>query len=119
MRTFDFVLKHDAADVAALKAFLDAECERWCFQIEEGESESKYLHYQGRFTLKTRKRLMEVRQMFVDVDAGMTGVHLSVTSRVNADNYAYVTKSRTRVEGPWFNEAAREYIPADVLAQSK
>lgn len=99
---YDFTLwdkecafKHDA-----IASRLKALAKRWCFQKEDAGSG---IHYQGRFSLKVKKRINEV---------SLFSAHLSQTSRVNADNDFYVSKEETRVAGPWRDDDL--YVPRQV-----
>lgn len=86
-----------------LKEALKANCKKWCFQEEL--SESGFRHYQGRFSLKIKNRLMGVKRLFED------GMHFSITSNENRDNMFYVMKEDTRIAGPWRDEDIE--IPSD------
>jgi hypothetical protein len=72
---------------------------KFAFQKEKGES--GYIHYQGRLSLKMKKRMAELKGCF---PVEMQGVHLSPTTTENRDNLFYVTKLDSRVEGPWTDE---------------
>lgn len=103
---WDFTLKAEGTGVDAIKALLKEHCKKWCFQLEEGES--GYLHYQGRLSLKMKKRLPELKGVFAGSD--MESVHLSPTSAANRDNQFYVSKPG-RKEGPWKDTDIVVYIP--------
>ena len=66
------------------------------FQKEKGEN-TGYLHYQGRLSLKNKTRLQSlIRKKFFDGK-----IHWSLTNSLAINNYEYVTKDYTRVDGPW------------------
>lgn len=73
----------------------------YCFQLEKGSKTNKQ-HYQGRFSLKEKKREHQVIKILKDL--GWEKFHISVTSKANRDNNFYVCKDDTRVDGPWDNE---------------
>lgn len=80
---------------------------KWCFQLEECP-ETKKLHYQGRMSLKTKKRLKQAVEAL-----DLKGAHLSASHCDEDDEY--VSKPQTRVAGPWRNtDAEKAYIPRDV-----
>lgn len=87
---------------------LRKECKQWCFQLEKAPTTGA-LHFQGRFSLKVKKRLTGVTKLFPNC-------HLSVTSTANRDNTFYVMKEDTRVEGPWSDKDEVIYVPRDIRA---
>ncbi|AXH75489.1 MAG: replication-associated protein [Circoviridae sp.] len=99
---YDFTLSCKMEDsVIDIKKWLNMMCKKWAFQKEEGDS--GYLHFQGRFSLKVKKRLVEIKAPFK--------WRLSITSKCNCTNMFYVTKEETRIEGPWTDEDKVVYIP--------
>lgn len=104
---WDFTLKREVCEIDTLKHILKEHCKKWCFQIEEGES--GYVHYQGRLSLKTKKRLKGVKNIF-----NMSEIHLSPTSSINRDNMFYACKEETRLEGPWKDTDEELYIPRQI-----
>lgn len=106
--TYDFTLHktESTKDEKDIIAILKEHCKKWAFQLEVGEL-SKLEHYQGRFSLKVKKRIHQVVTL---VNLG----HLSITSKGNAGNDFYVTKEDTRVLGPWTDQNEPMYIPRDV-----
>lgn len=103
---WDFTI-HNVKPVDELRELLSEHCKKYCFQLEKGEKTGKE-HYQGRISLKTKKRQSEAVKLF----AGWK-CHLSPTSTTNRDNDFYVTKEETRIEGP-FTDKNYKYIPRDV-----
>lgn len=90
--TMDFSYGCENADeYKAIKSWLIGNCKKWGFQYEKGDT--GYLHYQGRFSLKKKRRIQEVKSPFA--------WHLSPTVKENQSNYDYVDKEDTRIEGPW------------------
>lgn len=88
---YDFTLWGDEPALV-VRARLNEIAKKWCFQQEDAGSGP---HFQGRMSLKTKKRIGE----FVFFHA-----HLSKTSNENRDNFFYVTKEETRISGPWCDE---------------
>lgn len=78
------------------------ECRKYCFQLEKG-SKNGYEHYQGRICLKARQRKKQVIDMMRIAFPNANGLHVSPTSNANKGNYFYVTKSDTRMDGPWMD----------------
>lgn len=75
------------------------------FQLEQGEL-TGYEHFQGRISTKKKYRLNELIKLNL-----FKGIHWSPTSNENKNNYDYVTKDYTRVDGPWDLAAKEQYIP--------
>lgn len=103
---WDFTMPKNAIDLVGLKRWLCNNTKKWCFQEEK--SETGYEHYQGRFSLKVKKRLTTLAKMIPHK------MHISITSNENRDNTFYVTKDETRVNGPWRDEDGFSYIPWDI-----
>lgn len=87
---------------------LKDKCKKYCFQLEECPS-TKKLHYQGRISLKEKKRINQL-QKFLHFE----GCHFSVTSNENKNNDFYVSKEETRIKGPWRDTDEEMYIPRQV-----
>jgi len=93
-----------------LDKFFEKNCKSWCYQLELGAS--GYLHFQGRFKLKVKKRLSEVSQLFEN-----DKMHLSRTSRACQNDDFYVSKDETRMDGPWMDDMTASNvrrIPRDI-----
>lgn len=109
---WDFTLKESGQDLKLLKNLLRTKCKHWCFQLEAG-SETGYRHYQGRFSLRTKKRLSALISFFNEPE--WSGIHFSPTSNANTGNLNYVIKDDTRIAGPWADTDEDEpYIPRQV-----
>jgi len=104
---YDFRANEENFTVDSLKAIIDPICDKWTFQLEEGE-ESGYRHWQGRLHLKVKKRISYLINLF----GGATMNYIRPTSSANMGNMFYVTKEETRVGGPWRNTDI--YIPRDI-----
>lgn len=100
--TYDFTVGAQYVELEQVLAYCKEFCKKFCFQLEKGES--GYVHYQGRISLKVKRR----QPPTFPTDK----VHWSVTSTENRDNMFYVMKSDTREKGPWMDTDA--YIPRQV-----
>lgn len=98
-------------DHAKLITQLKEICKAGNFQLEEGEKCGK-LHFQGRVSLKKKRRKTEIYKLATDTF--LTGVHWSPTSNENKGNFDYVTKNFTRIAGPWDINTKPRYIPRQV-----
>lgn len=101
---YDFTCSCDYTNVEEIKNWCKEHCKKWCFQKEEGES--GYLHFQGRISLKTKKRIKQVIEM-----SFCSKCNWSITSNENRDNNFYVSKPDTRIDGPWTDKDKEIYIP--------
>lgn len=102
--SFDFTLFSDSESKidrkSELTKWLTLNCEHWVFQLEEGKTTHKR-HYQGRFRLKSRLRPSQLaKKAKTEIDKT---IHVSPTTNgVHSDNnFNYVMKEDTRVDGPW------------------
>lgn len=107
---YDFTL-FDLINQMEVRKTLNNICKKYCFQQELGEKTNN-LHYQGRFSLKIKKRENEIIKCLRD-EFQWKSFHLSITSKENRDNSFYVSKDETRVAGP-FTDQNEVYIPKDV-----
>lgn len=101
---FDFTLFDDNIEgrKAAIFSYCKLHCKKWGFQLEE--TKDGKLHWQGRFSLKEKKRKAPK----------MEGAHFSPTSEECSKGekfYEYVCKERSRVDGPWTDADVPNYIP--------
>lgn len=79
---------------------------KWSFQQEECPSSGR-LHFQGRISLKLKKRITEIKKDDLVF-------HFTITSKANKDNDFYVVKEDTRVAGPWSDKDEIVYIPRQI-----
>lgn len=91
-----------------IRSWLERVAKKWCFQLEKG-TESGWQHFQGRLSLKTKKR-----QSTLIGEMPWKEMHISPTSTENRDNMFYVTKEETRIAGPWADTDEKIYIPRQV-----
>lgn len=104
---WDFTLGFDICgkmDNFNVKQMLREFCKDGTFQLEQ--SETGYMHYQGRVSLKKRLRLPPIDTL--------KGIHWSPTSLKNFDNEDYCKKNYTRIKGPWNVEEEDNYIPRQI-----
>jgi hypothetical protein len=97
------------ADIKFLCAFLPEFCAQWCFQLELGEK-THQLHLQGRILTKERTRATALAKLF-HARAPNIHMHFSPESStgakgISAQQWIYVTKTETRVDGPWSSSSA-------------
>lgn len=102
---WDFTIGEKYVDKEALITTLKKHCKKWSFQLEQGE-ESGYTHYQGRISLKMKKRKPELIKAFEIKEASYRP-----TSNENKDNDFYAVKEDTRIAGPWTDKDQEIYIP--------
>lgn len=88
-----------------IKDLLIEHCKKWVFQLESGKD--GYQHYQGRLSMKIKCRINGVIKKF-------PGWHISTTSTKNKDNDFYVTKSDSRLSGPWRDTDVDVFIPIQI-----
>lgn len=105
--TWDFTCPDESFELCELKEILKSNCKKWSFQKEKG-NKSGYVHYQGRFSLKMKKRKPQVIELFGGTECK---VSFTPTSNENRNNMFYVEKDETRIDGPWSDKDEEIYIP--------
>lgn len=105
---YDFTL-FDNKNHHLIRKQLSEVSKKYCFQLEQGEKTGTK-HYQGRMSLKHKKRINDVIEMMKQY---WDKYHISITSSANRDNNFYVMKEETRLDGPFTSENYK-YIPRDV-----
>lgn len=92
-------------DGAELMKALSQWFKKWVFQKEKGES--GYVHWQGRGSLIKAKRLPELAKAAAEY---FPGVHWSITTTGvhEGQNFNYVMKADSRVDGPWTDKDHEE-----------
>lgn len=103
---YDFTTPADKADKDDIINCLNEHTKKWTFQLERGET-TGYEHYQGRFSLKVKRRPNECIKLFKD----MPLYNIRPTSTANHENDFYVTKADTRIDGPWKDTDKVTFIP--------
>lgn len=107
--TYDFTL-FDEISIIGIRNTLKEVAKKYAFQQEKGE-ETGRLHFQGRISLKVKKRQPELIKILSN--HGWVKFHISITSNENRDNSFYVMKADTRVDGP-FTDENEIYVPKDI-----
>lgn len=107
---WDFTL-FDNIDAMTIQDTLAIYCKKWAFQKEKGNKTGK-VHWQGRFSLKTRNRRTPLINIFSSIH-NWKNFHFSITSNLTKDNTNYVMKDEGRIEGPYCNNN-HVYIPRDM-----
>lgn len=108
---WDFTLPDTGQELKLLKDNLRTKCKQWAFQLELGR-ETNYKHYQGRFSLRSKKRLSALKSLFSEPEWAQ--VHFSPTANANTGNINYVIKDDTKLDGPWTDKDEEIYIPRQV-----
>lgn len=103
-RWWDFRCNLDLYTQESLLAVLTKIAEKGCFQKEQGK-DTGYMHWQGRFSLKKKAVKKTAMGLFPDPPN-----YFEPTVKGNMNNFDYVSKDSTRVEGPWRVEPD-VYIP--------
>lgn len=104
---WDFTYPCEKMEREKFIKYLLGYCKKFTFQIEKGE-ETGYLHYQGRFSLIKKKRKNELIEL---IDKNF---HISETVKKNIDEYFYILKEHTKVDGPWTEKDKPIYIPRQI-----
>jgi len=80
-------------------------CKKWSFVGECGTT-SKKNHWQGRVSLKLKKRLTAITNPL--------GFHFSITSKSNMDNTFYIEKGDTAITDIYSDTDEELYIPRQI-----
>lgn len=104
-KTFDCTFSKSNQHIAAeeiIKVLETLNVRKYAFQEERG-GKNKKLHIQSKFELKKKQTesavIKKISELF-----GPKNFHISVTSNACLDDYSYVTKEESRVNGPWTYE---------------
>lgn len=101
---YDFTLRASGIGLDAIRNFIKGISKKWVFQLERGEGETEYEHYQGRISLFKRKRMGEVITQYK-----FPPIHWSATSTQGSRTFSYVMKEDTRIAGPWADTDPEPY----------
>lgn len=107
----------DKNEKESIERFARREFKKWTFQKERGEG--GYIHFQFKGSLKDKKRKCELLVMMRSGGLIIAEDSVSPTPKVNMDNYSYVDKDETRIEGPWSSDDKVDYIPTDMRETPK
>lgn len=95
---WDFTIGSEFIELDDLLELCKKHCKKWHFQEEIG-NETGYEHFQGRIHFRSKTR--NPKYTFPDFPEE---THWSVTSKCNMNNFDYVTKDHTRIDGPWTSQ---------------
>lgn len=96
-----------------VKEFLEDYAKKWVFQEEKADGGFK--HYQCRMSLKKKRRCGEIVGVIRDAGLFKNGFKILPTANVNKNDFTYVSKKDTRVNGPWaYNDEKARYIPRQI-----
>lgn len=108
LHRYKFTLSFDKCkDKKILDKWLKSNCKKYVFQLEEGDS--GYMHFGGRFSLRKKRRKIELVHIIQQVEELKT-IWLAPEVTTNNDDF-YDTKEDTRIEGPWSDQDVEIYIP--------
>ena len=105
----DFRVSAEGLDYNTIIVQTKQIAKRYTFQLERGET-TGYLHYQGRFSLIKKHRKDELMKMF-DKMPCPNYLEPTVDSVAKKGDMFYVSKTETRVDGPWDERITEKYIP--------
>lgn len=110
---FDFTLGKDhVKDRDELLDWLQGISKHWAFQLEKG-AETGFIHYQGRFSLFNKMRGETLKSMIPWKE-----MHFTPTMKEHTQGKVfygnYITKSETRIEGPWMDTDDHVIMPRQV-----
>lgn len=97
-RVFDITISGENDREKIIEIFKEI-AKKWTFQLEKGE-QTGYLHYQCRVNLKEKMTTTGLASN-LRANSLVGSIFVSPTSEVNRNNMFYVTKTDTKVEGPW------------------
>lgn len=98
------IINEDSAKT--LKQLLSRHCKKWCFQLEKG-SENERFHFQGRASLKIKKRKNELIQLILPE----WNIWWQPEGPDEKASEFYVCKEQTRILGPWSDQDETVYVP--------
>lgn len=100
---YDITIKNDTNDQYNIVDFFKTHCKKWVFQLEEG-SETGYLHFQCRISLRVKKRFTTMVNLLDD--SNIKDYYLSPTcsTTYRGNDFFYAMKEDSRVAGPWTDD---------------
>ena len=100
LNVYDFtIFDVEKRTIEDVKTFMIEYGKKWGFQTEKCPT-TETLHYQCRISLKVKKRFKTMLNTLNDVFGKGFG-KVTITSDANKLSLFYVTKEKTRVNGPW------------------
>lgn len=94
-----------------LSKTLDEISKRWIFQLEQGKETNRF-HFQGRFSLITKKRKCECLKLFPNFKT--ISLLPESTAGEEESTFYCMKKDDTFRQGPWNNEKKKIYIPRQI-----
>lgn len=99
---WDISWKYEGTEFDTVRDYMKEHSKKWAFQHEKGDL-TGYEHYQCRLSLNVKTRLPPN----LPSDA-----HATPTSKENMNNFNYVTKDFTRINGPWtYQDELEVFVP--------
>lgn len=113
--TRELILEQRKAIIKELKLW----CKKWGMQLERGENPKEdkegYLHYQVRVSLIKKDRASTLMTKWMETP--LKG-HISITSTANMNDWSYIQKAQTRIEGPWrWDDKEIQEKPKDLIGK--
>lgn len=110
---YDVVVWKEKKSKDEVVALFNEYAKHWVFQ-EECCPTTQRLHFQCRISLKTKKRMSELLSSWNNI--GWAGCYdAKITANPSSTHFDYVTKTETRVSGPWADTDPKPaYIPRQV-----
>lgn len=108
VKCYDLTIPHQEGRRAEFEDWLKQLFKKYQYQGEIG-TETGFKHWQVRGHLFDRTRPKAMQTKMKDWNG-----HSSPTSTHNLNNWAYVSKEKTRFEGPWQSWEEDEEIPEDL-----
>lgn len=114
---WDFRANENSYSCNELKDFLPQVAKKWCFQLEEGDT-TGYRHWQGRISLWKKKRGGELAKLWMKQLELPQYIQPTAAERDENNKpipgtvkFSYVMKLDTRIEGPWTDKDAVQFVP--------
>lgn len=97
---WDFRANEDVFTSLTLQDFFKANCKKWVFQKERGDT--GYIHWQGRFSLIKKRTPGPLLRLF-DLINGRPNYLEPTATHNHQDEFFYALKEDTRIEGPYMD----------------
>lgn len=111
---YDFTLAKDyIKSEKEIIDVLDIYCKKYTFQLEKGKS-TDYIHYQGRISLKTKRRKQELIGLLI-----LPKQTTWSPTQTKTKGFDYCMKEDTRVLGPWKDTDKPAYVPRQYRGKMK
>lgn len=104
----------DTMDPEEIKRALKQHCKKWTFQLEKGDGDNGYTHYQIVLSLKTKKRMLAAKADFEKLNKDWSKSHWSPARKEGMNDFSYAEKEASRVLGPWKHDDPVIFIPRQI-----